>query len=284
MKVGLRALEKYVPTRLVRVLLESGEEPRLGGRSEEVTVFFSDLKGFSTLAEGMPPGELAEELGAYLGLVAETITEAHGTVDKYVGDAVMAFWNAPRPVPDHPHVAVTAALRALERVREWDPRDRFHTCIGIHTAEVSVGNFGSADRLNYTVMGDGVNLASRLEGVNRRYGTQVLVSDEVFSRLRGRIECRRIDRIAVKGRAGSTLIYEPLGLAGSVDAARLARARRYEEALDRYFARDFAGAAALLGDLIGEDGAARTLHDRARRYQESPPPADWDGVHALSEK
>ncbi|MGE0452002.1 MAG: adenylate/guanylate cyclase domain-containing protein [Vicinamibacteria bacterium] len=287
MKVGLRALEKYVPVKLVRQLLESGHEARLGGRVEELTILFSDIRGFSTFAERMQPEELAERLGSYLGLMADTIGASAGTVDKYVGDAVMAFWNAPRPVADHAFVGVRAALACLDAIRGIDDEGLFYTRIGVHTAPVMVGNFGSADRLSYTLFGDGVNLASRLEGVNKAYGTQLLLSEDTFRLVAGRIVCRKLDRITVKGKARPTEIYEAIGEPASVDAERLRCARLYEEALEAYFGRRFETSLRGFEELAegaASDVAAAELARRCRAFLADPPPAGWNGVYEMKTK
>ena len=197
--------------KLVRLLLESDQDPQLGGRAEELTILFSDIRGFSTFAETSSPQAVADRLGSYLGLMADTIDRRHGTVDKFIGDAVMAFWNAPRPVADHAYQAVAAAIECQQALRIGDPEGLFHTRIGLHTAEVMVGNFGSPDRLSYTLVGDGANLASRLEAINKQYGTQILASAATVERVADRVECRKLDVISAKGRSRPTAIYEVLG-------------------------------------------------------------------------
>jgi adenylate cyclase len=290
MKTGLRAFEKYVPMRLVRQLVERQQEPALGGEIRTLTILFTDVRGFAGISEKLAPLELAQQLGAYLSIVTRRIQERQGTVDKYVGDAVMAFWNAPQDVPDHPAEACRAALEALAGVRELTAArpdlPEFFTRIGIHTGEVVVGNFGSDDRLNYTIIGDGVNLASRLEGVNKLFGTQILISEHTRALLGDAFETRRLGLIAVKGRERPCVAYELIGEAG-VDAARVAAARRYEQALDRYLARDFEAAAAQLGELLAEvpdDRAAVWLVEQCRAFAIAPPPAAWTGAVAMDTK
>jgi adenylate cyclase len=285
LKTGLRAFEKYVPVKLVRMLLAEGTEPRLGGRVEELTLFFSDIRGFSAHAEGTDPMVLAAELGRYLQTMAETVDAHGGTVDKFIGDAVMAFWNAPRAVDDHAYRAVLAAVRCREAARGQG--EAFHTRIGLHTARVVVGNFGAPGRLSYTVLGDGVNLAARLEGVNKEYGTEILVTGETHRRLEGRLACRRIDRIAVKGRSLPTEIHEVLGEHGTVPEEALEAARIYERALEAYFARDFVEAARGFREAEARrpgDTAAAVMGARAERYRVEPPPPEWGGVFALQAK
>jgi adenylate cyclase len=286
LKSGLRAFEKYVPMRLVRMLLEGEAEPRLGGRMEMMTILFSDIRGFTALSEGVRPEVLAELLGEYLQSVSEVITSRGGTVDKFVGDGVMAFWNAPRPDPQHALHGTLAAIEcraAIERL----PNASFFTRFGVHTEEVMVGNFGARDRFAYTLLGDGVNLASRLEGANKEYRTQILISEATAGRVRDRVLCRPIDRVAVKGKAISTLVFEAMGLLAEASPAQLDLARAYQAALERYFGGDFAAALALfraLGARHPEDGPTAVLLGRCQRLVESPPGSPWNPVHELAFK
>jgi adenylate cyclase len=286
LKGGLRAFEKYVPMRLVRMLLEGEAEPHLGGRIEMMTILFSDIRGFTALSEGVRPEILAELLGEYLQCVSDVITSRGGTVDKFVGDGVMAFWNAPRLDPQHPLHGTLAALEcraAIERL----PNASFFTRFGVHTEEVMVGNFGARDRFAYTLLGDGVNLASRLEGANKEYRTQILISEATASRVRDQILCRPIDRVAVKGKAISTLVFEAMGLLTEASPRQLDLARAYQAALERYFAGDFAGALALfraLAERHPEDGPTAVLLGRCQRLVEAPPASPWNPVHELAYK
>ena len=201
MKRALRAFKLYVPAKLVGTLIEEEAEPRLGGREEEVTIFFSDIEGFSSFAEKVDPSELASKLGHYLQCLTDEIHASGGTVDKYIGDAIMAFWNAPKRVEHHEEAAVDAAYRCQKVVEALSKEGLpFSTRIGIHTAQVFVGNFGARDRMNYTLAGDGVNLASRLEGANRFYGTRILVSGYTVSKLQSGWLLRHVDTVSVKGK------------------------------------------------------------------------------------
>jgi adenylate cyclase len=287
LKRGLRALEKYVPIKLVRTLLVNDEEPVLGGRVEELTIFFSDIRGFSTFSEELAPEKLADMLGQYLQTMTNVVSDSGGTVDKFIGDAVMAFWNAPRPVEEHAYKAVVAALDCQQAITKLEDAELLYTRIGIHTGRVMVGNFGARERMSYTVLGDGVNLAARLEGVNKEYGTRILISQPTFEQIRDRIACRRIDRIAVKGKSQATDIYEVLGRKDSVANGVLAAATIYEQGLDAYFAQEFNEALAKFEQALVEkpgDKAAQLMIARCRRYLVEPPPAGWTGVSAMESK
>ncbi|HSD26681.1 MAG TPA: adenylate/guanylate cyclase domain-containing protein, partial [Vicinamibacteria bacterium] len=184
-KTALRALGRYVPVDLVRQLYRSGREPKLGGEIRELTVLFTDIEGFTALAETLSPDRLARALGRYFEVMTSAVHASGGIVDKYIGDAVMALWNAPEPLPDHAARACAAALAGREATRrlmasaEWEGLPALRTRFGLHRGEVMVGHFGSPDRIAYTAVGDAVNLASRLEGQNRAYGTAILVSQAV---------------------------------------------------------------------------------------------------------
>jgi adenylate cyclase len=286
MKLGLRAFERYVPMRLVRMLLESEAEPRLGGRIETMTMFFSDIRGFTAISESLAPEALAVRLGEYLQCVSDVIAARGGTVDKYVGDGVMAFWNAPHPDEQHALHGTLAAIEcraAIERL----PNANFFTRFGLHTQEVMVGNFGARDRFSYTVLGDGVNLASRLEGANKEYRTQILISEATASLVRDQILCRPLDRVAVKGKKKSTLVFEVMCPLAEASPRDRELARAYEAALDRYFAGQLTEALALFSALAEQrpdDGPTAVMVDRCRRFVETPPSPPWNPVHEMAHK
>src|SRR5262245_29030998 len=211
-----------------------------------------------------------------------------GSIDKYIGDAVMAVWNAPSPCADHPLLACRAALDCVAATEalyaeSWGERPRFVTRFGLHTAEVMVGHFGAPDRMSFTALGDGVNLASRLEGLNKQYGTTILVSEAIHDACKDAFAFRRLDRVAVKGRTEGILVYELIGDARSA-AARIRLAHLYEQALDQYFERRFADAIALLARQAGEDAPSGILLERCRELLAAPPAAGWDGVHVSTVK
>jgi adenylate cyclase len=287
-KTALRALEKYAPTELVRELYERNRDPVLGGELCELTLLFTDIRDFTSLAERLAPDRLAHLLGLYFEQMTAAIRANQGTVDKYIGDAVMAMWNAPRACADHPVRACAAALACVESTAKlftspaWTGAPLLETRFGLHTGEVMVGHFGAPDRLSFTALGDGVNLASRLEGLNKLYGTTILTSATIYERAKGKFDFRRLDRVAVKGRSTGVEVYELLGVRGT-SRVRTDIVHAYERALDRYFERDFSGAGTLLAEHI-DDRPSVVLLERCRRLQETPPSEEWDGTYVLLSK
>jgi adenylate cyclase len=286
-KTALRGLAHYAPLDLVRRLYADNREPKLGGELRRVTLLFSDVEGFTSFAETMPPERLALLLGHYFAAMTAAVTATGGTVDKYIGDALMVLWNAPTACDSHERRACRAALacidagRALFASPEWAGMPPLHTRFGIHTDEVMVGHFGAPERFSYTALGDGVNLAARLEALNKQYGTTILVSGAVAAAIGDEFALRRLDRVAVKGKSQGVEVFELLGYAA--DATRAARARRYERALDAYFARDFTAAIAIL-DGATDDPPSALLRDRCLALRDDPPPPDWNGVHTATTK
>lgn len=286
-KSAMRAMGKYAPIDLVRRLYHEKSEPVLGGESMEVSIMFTDIKDFTTLSERLEPNALARALGHYLEVMARIIQqETRGIIDKYIGDAIMALWNVPEPVPEHARMACLAALRcreageALARSPEWEALPAFATRFGVHRETALVGHFGAPDRMNYTAVGDAVNLASRLEGLNKVYGTTIIVSESVVAEAGGEFEFRLLDRVAVKGKTQATRIFELCGRKGEVRPACIAA---YEEALQAYFTRDFSRALGLLKGAEG-DAPSDNLANRCRALVAEPPPLDWDGVYAVETK
>jgi adenylate cyclase len=195
----------------------------LGGHSRFLTIFFSDLEAFSTLSEEVPSQELLLRVSAYLELVTKTVNQEHGTIDKFVGDGVMAFWGAPALLDDHAWRACVASLRiqrGMDALNErWlaEELKPLRVRIGVHCDAVLVGNIGSKERMSYTVMGDGVNIAARLEGINKEYKTRICISHAVFKEAGERLCVRPIDDVTVKGRRSKIPIYELLGVFGADD-------------------------------------------------------------------
>jgi adenylate cyclase len=294
MKSSLKSFGRYVPKDLVSEMLRTGTEAVLGGEKKELTMLFSDIAGFTSIAETMEPDELVELLADYLEAMSGCIKDEHGTVDKFIGDAIMAFWGAPRELEDHAARACRAALSmraTLKRLQaEWEEsgRPHLHTRIGVNTGDTLVGNIGAPERLNYTVMGDAVNLASRLENLNKAYGTRILCGDETKKAAGGGFVFRPVDWVAVKGKKQGILIHELLGEADDVDDATRNAAEKYAKALDLYREREFDEAAdgfdAANEAFGGDDGPSKTMAARARGYVEAPPPDDWDGTFVMTTK
>lgn len=266
-----------------------------GGELTELTVYFSDLAGFTGVSEHLNPHDLVEVLNLYLGEMVDTIVEEQkGYVDKFIGDAVMAFWGAPLPDEDHAARACFAALRNQERLqalqgalRAKGLKEDLKMRIGIHTGPAVVGMMGSPKKLNYTIMGDTVNLASRLEGVNKQFGTRILISGETQARVGDRVVTREIDRIRVKGKVRPTRIYELVGLPGRVDEATRRCLWEFAQGSERYFLGDFKGGLAHFKEALAavpQDHPAQVLAERCQQYLKDPPPLDWDGVTTLTSK
>ncbi len=293
MKASLLSFGRYVPTELVQDLIETGREARLGGERRRITVYFSDIAGFTHIGEQLDPAALVEHLGEYLAAMAPIIREEEGLVDKFVGDGILAFFNAPRDLADHAARGCRAALRsqeALQRLAKgWREAGKpvLSHRIGLHFGDVLIGNIGTPDRFEYTAMGDAVNLASRLEQLNKVFGTTIVASDELRAETGLEFEWRLLDRVVVVGREEGTLVSELLGERGRVEPEILHARDVYEEALSAYVTRRFADAADLFRQaaaLRPNDRAAALMAARAETLAADPPAEEWDGVFALTTK
>jgi adenylate cyclase len=290
---------KYIDPRIVEgVILNPTAAGTEGGR-REMTVSFCDLVGFTTLGEDMTPTGLVRLLNRHFSLMSEAIQEHRGVLDKFIGDAVMAFWGPPFcGAGEHAEQACRAALsklRALEVFRAELPeltgmRKKLPTIdlrVGLASGEVVVGNIGSDNSRSYTVIGDTVNLASRLESINRLYGTRILINETTRSLTKDIIEVREVDTIAVKGKTESVRVFEVMGMAGEVPVGRLHCRDGYEAGLAAYRQQNWQAAEnALQAVLAGSpgDGPAKLLFDRIALLRATPPAVKWDGVWRLTEK
>jgi adenylate cyclase len=287
MKSSLRSFARYVPRDLVRVLLESGHDADLTGENRELTIFFSDLAGFTSLSETRAPDELVKFLGEYFDNMSQIIMGERGTVDKYMGDGIMAFWGAPMRVENHAAKACAATLHCQRRVRELSAKGAVLTTrIGLATGTVLVGNIGSTERMNYTVMGDIANLASRLEGLNKQYGTESMISEETYEQAKSAVVARPIDVVAVKGKKQGVKVYELLAMVSDNDAEAVAIADASTRALTAYLDQRFTDAAACWDEVLAKrpgDKAATTMKTRSLGYAASPPDR-WSGVMIATEK
>lgn len=265
------AFQHFVTAEVVNKIIADPSLLALGGERKELTMLFSDIAGFTTLSEAMEPGELVRFINMFLSEMTDVILSYEGTIDKYEGDAIIAFWNAPLSVSDHEARAVRAALRCQERLR--DCADEFkrefgvdvQMRVGINTGIVTVGNFGSSKRFNYTMIGDAANLASRLEGTNKVFGTRILVSEATRSGVDGDMVWRRIADVQVKGKKESTRLYEPLD--PTYQRSIIERLDTYEAALRYFEGADFANAGKLFRE-FGDDPVSQAYLSRLARIQE----------------
>ena len=291
MRKGLRSFKKYVPAEVVTRLLHLQKEAVIEGERRELTIFFSDIADFTRISESLSAEALVAQMGTYLEDITRALRAGAGTVDKFIGDSVMAFWGAPSPLPDHAERACRAALLAQASIRRLNQawvehgQEPLHTRMGIHTGEAIVGNVGFEGRMNYTVIGDSVNLASRLEGLNKVYGTRILISGSTLSAAGGAVVARVVDLVTVKGKDRPIGVYELLAMRGEATGDQLLKAGRSAQAFEHYRAQRWARALAVLQDQPGEpDGPDQVLMERCRRYLAEPPGADWDGVTRHHEK
>ena len=299
------AFGKYVPPAVVEEISERPEVLKLGGQKRELSLFFSDLAGFTDLSESMDPEELIALLNEYLNEMTQVVMEEGGTLDKYIGDAIMAFWNAPMPVPDHADRALRCAIfmqRKMDRLnerwrgddkmqelnRKWAEKARdmagFQVRIGVNSGEVVVGNVGGEERFEYSAIGDAVNLAARLEPANKTYGTLSMVSEFTVEKLEDpeAYRLRELDLVAVKGKTQPVKVYELLGFSDEVLAPQREEAlEHYARGMEAYHRRDWELAERYFGAALEadpSDGPSRVYLERARNYSTEPPPADWDFV------
>jgi len=278
--VAVKSFSAFVPVGLVTQLLQTEQKLELGGHSRFLTIFFSDLEAFSSLSEEVPSQELLLRVSAYLELVTKTVNQEHGTIDKFLGDGVMAFWGAPALLEDHAWRACVAALRIQRGMEALNERWRaegmkpLNIRVGIHSDAVLVGNIGSKERMSYTVMGDGVNVAARLEGINKEYRTHICISHAVFKEAGERLCVRPIDDVTVKGRRSKIPIYELLGVFGAddpglePDAATLKLCRMTRLAYEALIQEDFVLAARRYREILAEfpdDPVASALAGRLVR-------------------
>ena len=301
MKYGLGSFAKYVPYEVVRQMMSKGEEAVLGVSPKEVTIFFSDIAGFTSICEAMKPNELLVLLSDYFAAMSAIIVAHKGTLLEFIGDALLVVWNAPQDVPDHAYQTVEASIQMNEYLTHKEPEWRalgyppINIRSGIHTATVFVGNIGSPDRMKYGVLGDGVNLASRLEELNKRYKTKIMISinTEKKKKVITHFLTRPLDLVAVKGKKDGTAVFEVLGRRIDVTEEIKNLAKLQKEGFAHYYAREFTEAIKSFDDAGqqwsdinagGKDAAAALLKDRCIDMLSNPPPEGWNGVEVLNQK
>lgn len=299
MKQSLRDFSRFVPKAVVTKLIESGSGARIGGRKRNITLMFTDIENFTTISEKMSSEKLIVHLSDYLNQLTHIIQDNNGTIDKYIGDAIMTFWGAPVDDPKHPLLACKTALACKKRLEElnktWelDGKPPLFTRFGIHTGYAIVGNVGSEDRLNYSAFGDSVNLAARLEGINKYYHTEILISHETYKNVRHKFICRPLDMVAVKGKNIAVVIYELLYEISEDQNKKLDMevaqefARMTKEAFALYLEKDWDGSIKKYTELkkkYPKDYMPDLFIDRCKAFKASPPDDSWQGVAVMTEK
>ncbi|MBF0097719.1 MAG: hypothetical protein HQM04_15075 [Magnetococcales bacterium] len=293
MKIGLQSFRKYIPDQLVRQLILSRQEAVVSGSRRHLTIFFSDIADFSAISERLTPNELASQLSEYMSEMTDIISAHGGTVDKYIGDSIMAFWGAPLEMQDHAHQACLAALACNRRLDElaskWqqERKPAFRTRMGINTGEVVVGNIGSDTRLNYTVIGDAVNLASRLEGLNKEYDTSIIISQSTLEELPHDYAYRLLDIVVVKGKLEPVPIYELAALKGDITLIDSEFMEIFSKAVEFYVVKDWHRARnrfVRLLEIKPGDRACEMFIERCNIYEQDPPGIDWGGEYVYHRK
>jgi adenylate cyclase len=281
------AFRQYLSPTVIDELIQHPERLKLGGESRILSIFFSDLQGFTTISEGLSPEDLTTFLNDYLSAMTDIIQEEGGTVDKYEGDAIIAFWNAPLAVSDHADRAVQAALRCQAKLSELRPEfksrvgQEVYMRIGLNTGSAVVGNMGSHTRFDYTMLGDAVNLAARLEGVNKQFGTYTLMSQSTYEKLSQRENCRDIARIQVVGRKTPVTVYEPFlktDFDRNQDIFLI-----FAEGLSHFYSGNIAKAKLYFEQIQNQDSVSARYLMKCKELIDYPP-QEWRGIWILSEK
>ncbi len=283
----------YITPSVVNKILKEPDLLKLGGERREMTVYFSDIAGFTTISEALSPEALVSLINEYLSTMTNIIFKYEGTLDKYEGDAIMAFWNAPTDQPDHALKCCKAALECFKELdnlhKKWKKEGKplLNMRIGINTGAMIVGNMGSNVRMDYTVMGDSVNLGARLEAANKVYGTRLMISEFTREKVKDEIECRELDALKVKGKTMPVYVYEVIALKGELPQNKKRVVKLYNQGLECYKNQDWNNSIKLFQEalyIIADDGPSKTYLHRCQEYKKNPPPPDWDGVWELKTK
>ncbi|NBU76789.1 MAG: adenylate/guanylate cyclase domain-containing protein, partial [Planctomycetes bacterium] len=293
MHTGISSFLRYVPQDLLRRYMSSGQTATIDSELTEVTILFADVKDFTSLSEQIEPMILVRQLNEFLETISVCVLEHNGTVDKYIGDAVMAFWNAPIRVPGHAREASSCVLEFSPRMailqNKWisEGLTPMQIRVGLHTGEAIVGNLGSSVRLNYTIINDAVNLASRLEGLNKAYSTSNLISETTRSMAGFEFLTRPVDIVAVKGKNAPIQVHELMNWAKKATEEEQELARQTSHAWDLYKNQTFKEAEAAYSNILKHyphDGLAKTMLERCKDLLASPPSAPWSGVYRSRNK
>ncbi|MEO5365508.1 MAG: adenylate/guanylate cyclase domain-containing protein [Magnetococcus sp. WYHC-3] len=288
------AFGQYLSPKVVDILVRDPNRLSLGGEERVMTAFFSDVAGFSGISENLTPKELVELLNLYLTDMCNIIAQYDGTVDKFEGDAIIAFWGAPLEQPDHARLCCLSSIdqqKRMQGMREEltaQGRPLLRVRMGINTGPMVVGNMGSATRMDYTIMGDSVNLASRLEGVNKFYNSYTIISGSTYAQAAEFVDVRELDQVRVVGKKEPVTIYELLDRKNQTPGPLADAVQHFQRGLAAYRDRDFTRAISHFQNAMaangGQDGPSEVFIKRCRSYLEYPPPADWDGVFSLTSK
>jgi class 3 adenylate cyclase len=290
-----QAFSTYLSEDVVEEIISDPARLQLGGVNRYMTALFSDVKGFTSIAEKLTPEHLVDLLNYYLSTMSDIILEQKGTIDKYQGDAIVSFFGAPLELEDHAIRACTAGIimRRMETdinkyiMEKGISPSPLLTRIGLNTGEMVVGNMGTQKKMNYTIISNAVNLASRLEGVNKQYGTWILASDSTIKETKGKLLTRRLDRVKVVGINEATLIHEILELKSDATDALFELVYLFHKALDIYENRNWKDAENAFEQVLKlypNDGPSKLFAERCRQYHEYPPAVDWDGSVNITEK
>ncbi|MFE3845737.1 CHASE2 domain-containing protein [Thermoplasmatota archaeon] len=283
---------KYVSPVVIDNLIKNPDLINLGGEKRNITVFFSDIRGFTSISEKLSPENLVHLLNDYLTEMTSIIIKDEGLVDKYMGDAIMAFWGAPLDQPDHPVMACSSSLEMLDKLRELQKKWKkegipsFNIGIGINSGDAIVGNMGSSSRFDYTAMGDNVNLGSRMEGLNKIYGTNIIITENTYKVVKDKFETRKLDSVRVKGKKKPILIYELLAEKGNISKKHRDFIKFYEKGLEYYCNKKWKEAIKSFKDALKilDDEASKIFIARCKEFTKNPPSDDWDGVCEMMTK
>jgi len=286
-----RLFGQYVPPELVEEMSRNPDRYTLKGESREMSVLFSDIRDFTSISETLSATSLAEMLNFYLSAMTRIVQTRRGTIDKYIGDAIMAFWGAPVASEGHARDAILTAMDMQHTLKELNIRLQEHGWpevrigVGVNTGRMSVGNMGSEFRMAYTVMADAVNLASRLEGLTKQYGVGILAGEETVASTPD-IEYMKVDIVRVKGKAQPVTIFEPLGPKDQIEVNALKRKQDFEQALAAYQAGRLDEAEGLLRKANKREPSKlyEVYLERITHFRAAPPPEDWDGVFTFTTK
>ncbi|MFH1101367.1 MAG: adenylate/guanylate cyclase domain-containing protein [Methanobacteriota archaeon] len=283
---------KYVSPVVIDNLIKNPDRIKLGGEKRNITIFFSDIRGFTSLAEKLDPEELVRLLNEYLTEMTSIILKDQGLVDKYMGDSIMAFWGAPLDQPNHAEMACSSSLDMTEKLTELQKKWKhegipsFTIGIGLNSGDAIVGNMGSLNRFDYTVTGDHVNIASRMEGLNKIYGTTIIISENTYRIVKDTFETRKLDAVKVKGKKKPIFIYELLSRKGGLSKKQRDFVASYESSLELYFQKKWKPALKSFQQTLKfmDDKAAQVLCARCQEFIQNPPSKGWDGVWEMETK